>query len=166
MPNGNPRDRFFYPTLTLMMDSYMMILSCYITEQKPCGYMSTLGTRFIWMALSCYIHVFHFSEADPLVGWSKDEVWRADNTYAAMVAKVKVKEFIWKGQGNMKIQDHIIIPFTYSRERSGSVVDCLTRDRGAAGSSLTDVTALWTLSKTHLSKLSTGSTHGDPSLFN
>ena len=34
---------------------------------------------------------------------------------------------------------------------SGSVVECLTRDRGAAGSSLTGVTALWSLSKTHLS---------------
>ena len=28
------------------------------------------------------------------------------------------------------------------RERNGSVVECLTRDRGAAGSSLTGVTAL------------------------
>ena len=37
------------------------------------------------------------------------------------------------------------------RERSGLVGDCLTRDRGAAGSSLTGVTALWSLSKTHLS---------------
>ena len=37
------------------------------------------------------------------------------------------------------------------RERSGSVVECLTRDRRAAGSSLTGVTALWSLSKTHLS---------------
>ena len=37
------------------------------------------------------------------------------------------------------------------RERNGSVVECLTRDRGAAGSSLTGVTALWSLSKTHLS---------------
>ena len=36
-------------------------------------------------------------------------------------------------------------------ERSGSVVECLTRDRGARGSSLTGVTALWSLSKTHLS---------------
>ena len=53
-----------------------------------------------------------------------------------------------------------------SRERSGSVVECLTRDRGAAGSSLTSVTALWSLSKTHLSQLSTGSTQEDPSLFN
>ena len=35
-------------------------------------------------------------------------------------------------------------------ERSGSVVECLTRDRRAAGSSLTGVTALWSLSKTHL----------------
>ena len=51
------------------------------------------------------------------------------------------------------------------RERSGLVVECLTRDRGAAGSSLTGVTVLWSLSKTHLSKLSTGSTQEDPSLF-
>ena len=48
-------------------------------------------------------------------------------------------------------------------ERSGSVVECLTRDRRAAGSSLTGVTALWSLSKTHLSQLSTGSTQEDPS---
>ena len=34
-------------------------------------------------------------------------------------------------------------------ERSGSVVECLTPDRGAAGLSLTGVTALWSLSKTH-----------------
>ena len=36
-------------------------------------------------------------------------------------------------------------------ERSGSVVECLTQDREAAGSSLTGVTVLWSLSKTHLS---------------
>ena len=36
-------------------------------------------------------------------------------------------------------------------ERSGSVVECSTRDREAVGSSLTGVTALWSLSKTHLS---------------
>ena len=37
-------------------------------------------------------------------------------------------------------------PTLFVRERSGSVVECLTRDRGAAGSSLTSVTALWSLS--------------------
>ena len=37
------------------------------------------------------------------------------------------------------------------RDRSDSVVECLTRDRGAAGSSLTGATTLWSLSKTHLS---------------
>ena len=36
-------------------------------------------------------------------------------------------------------------------ECSGSVVECLTQDRRVAGSSLTGVTALWSLSKTHLS---------------
>ena len=38
-----------------------------------------------------------------------------------------------------------------SGQCSGSVVECLTRDRRAAGSSLTGVTAWWSLSKTHLS---------------
>ena len=33
------------------------------------------------------------------------------------------------------------------RERNGSVVECLTRDRGVVGSSLTGITALWSLSK-------------------
>ena len=36
-------------------------------------------------------------------------------------------------------------------ERSCSVAECLNRDQRAAGSSLTGVTALWSLSKTHLS---------------
>ena len=38
----------------------------------------------------------------------------------------------------------------FGRERSGSVVKCLTRDREAAGSSLTSVTALWSFSKTYI----------------
>ena len=41
-------------------------------------------------------------------------------------------------------------------ERSGSVVECLNRDRRAAGLSLTGVTALWSLSKTHLSWFNPG----------
>ena len=51
----------------------------------------------------------------------------------------------------------VMYPCTYTfyqctnRERSGSVVECLTQDREAVGSSLTGVTALWSLSKTHLS---------------
>ena len=33
-------------------------------------------------------------------------------------------------------------------DRSGSMLECLTGDRGAADSSLTGITALWSLSKT------------------
>ena len=58
-----------------------------------------------------------------------------------------------------------ILHMYYLGEPSGSVVGCLTRDRGATGSSLTSVTALWSFSKTHLSYLSTGSTQEDLSLF-
>ena len=41
----------------------------------------------------------------------------------------------------------------FYRECSGSVVECLTQDWEAPGSSLTGVTALWSLSKTHLPSL-------------
>ena len=47
--------------------------------------------------------------------------------------------------------DNENIFYSYSRERSGSVVECLTQDRGAAGWSLNGVTALWSLHKTQLS---------------
>ena len=44
--------------------------------------------------------------------------------------------------------DHTHLLFLI-RESSGSVVECLTRGLGAVGSSLTGVTALCSLSKTH-----------------
>ena len=47
----------------------------------------------------------------------------------------KSNEIIWK---NLPIQFII-------GESSDSVVECLTRDRGVGGSSLTGVTALWSL---------------------
>ena len=54
----------------------------------------------------------------------------------------------WGGLKDKFPEDAIKI---VSCECSGSVVECLTRDRGTAGSSLTGVTVLWSLSKTHLS---------------
>ena len=45
----------------------------------------------------------------------------------------------------------------------GSVVECLTWDRGFAGSSLTGGTALFPLGKTFYPLLSTGWTQEDPS---
>ena len=43
----------------------------------------------------------------------------------------------------------LILKQLISGERSGSVVECLTRDRRVVGSSLTGITVLWSLSKTH-----------------
>ena len=48
-------------------------------------------------------------------------------------------------------ESHIIFLSENVGERSGSVVECLTRNREAARSSLTGVIALYSLSKTHLS---------------
>ena len=56
----------------------------------------------------------------------------------------------WKKSIGLRIYQNLN-SLKFARERSGSVVECLTLDRGAAGSSLTGVTALWSLSKTHLS---------------
>ena len=55
-------------------------------------------------------------------------------------------DILWEDQDLGMLPHHLTC-----RERSGSVVECLTRDLGAAGSSLTSVIALWFLSKTHLS---------------
>ena len=54
------------------------------------------------------------------------------------------------GDFNVIFED-VLNHLTTYRERSGSVVECLTRDRRATGSSLAGVTASWSLSKTHLS---------------
>ena len=49
-------------------------------------------------------------------------------------------------RGGVYITHRVFVPIYGS-----AVVECLTQDRGAAGSSLTGITALWSLSKTHLS---------------
>ena len=61
---------------------------------------------------------------------------------------VRLLEKLVKKMSKMAIQYNLNMLLW---EGSGSVVECLTRDRGAAGSSLTGVTELWSLSKTHLS---------------
>ena len=43
-----------------------------------------------------------------------------------------------------KVFEHKIVIIFLPIKPSGSVVECLTRDRGVAGSSLTGVTALYT----------------------
>ena len=63
-------------------------------------------------------------------------------------------------------QDPHGFPLWLYREHSGSVVECLTRDRGAVGSSLHRHHCVVSLSKTHVSLLSTGSTQEDPSGHN
>ena len=68
---------------------------------------------------------------------------------------MSVKEFYSYGflnQNNHKYTNQSsVIHLKIARECSGSVIECLNRDREAAGSSLTGITALWSLSKTHLS---------------
>ena len=63
------------------------------------------------------------------------------------------QEFLEFSPGSTTSDDYgkFIASTSILRERSGSVVECLTRDRRAGGSSLNGVTSLWSLSNTHLS---------------
>ena len=61
------------------------------------------------------------------------------------------KGFVYVRLTTLASPTNLVNPSTWTRERSDSVVECLTRDRGTAGLSLTGVTALWSLSLTHLS---------------
>ncbi|KAL4231720.1 hypothetical protein ACF0H5_009296 [Mactra antiquata] len=63
--------------------------------------MKSISSRYPVLANKPFIN----DEADPLVGWSKNEIWRADSTYAAMVAKVVVEHqnlFISNGSPDIK----------------------------------------------------------------
>ncbi|XP_052770728.1 alpha-L-iduronidase-like isoform X2 [Mya arenaria] len=68
--------------------------------------MSQIATKYPTLADK----PFYNDEADPLVGWSRDEEWRADSTYASMVAKVIVqhqKAFI--SNKNPKIKNYHLL---------------------------------------------------------
>ena len=58
------------------------------------------------------------------------------------LSRIEFRTLIISGQS--------IFVLSVAGERSCSVVECLTRDRRAAGSSLTGVIAFWSLSKTFI----------------
>ncbi|WAR20974.1 IDUA-like protein [Mya arenaria] len=64
--------------------------------------MSQIATKYPTLADK----PFYNDEADPLVGWSRDEEWRADSTYASMVAKHQ-KAFI--SNKNPKIKNYHLL---------------------------------------------------------
>ena len=69
--------------------------------------------------------------------------------YIVMPQTLCQKYECWRNYNRPNI---VCVRCTGSLTGAGSaVVECLTRDRRAAGSSLTGFTALWSLSKTHLS---------------
>ena len=118
----------------------------YVHIGKNCVIVSILGTENLWFTLcllgnfarfllsaDVFQNVFFFSK-NSLRG-----TIRVSNRLYPDQARRYTSGLIW------------VQTVCKSWERSGSVVECLTRDQRATGSSLTDVTALWSLSKTHLS---------------
>ena len=87
-----------------------------------------------------------WEEEDPGESVSSDEV-RLTEKYAAQTLFIqdKVKISVCPGTSKKQVKCNSVLTEQlryYHRERSGSVVECLTRDQGAAASSLTDVTVL------------------------
>ena len=68
-------------------------------------------------------------------------------------ASVHLSGFAWvhlSGFWSVHLSGFLSVHLSGYRKCSGSVVECLTWDRGAPGLSLTGVTALWSLSKTFI----------------
>ena len=107
----------------------------------------------------CYLHIYYvfisYCQQITFIDW----YIIYDELYSGLKKNGKKVTFLLtrkkQQQQQLKCQQgHLLIHVYHvsmGRERSGSVVECLTRDRRVAGSSLTGVTALWSLSKTHLS---------------
>ena len=121
-------------------------------------------------------HNFHYAQVhNCVIGFTpipknysrKQTVWNCNNILCCIIMNLKLQlrrkwiQVMWchspsgsqhKPYGHRGCYLAVkVVSNTLKRERSGSVVECLTRDRRAAGSSLTGVTALLSLSKTHLS---------------
>ena len=62
MPNGDPRDRFFYPTLTLMIDSYSLhIVHYFIYVNISSNEFVTLAQLVVFLALTvCELRTLFF----------------------------------------------------------------------------------------------------------
>ena len=78
MPIGDPRDWFFYPTLTLVMDSY--ILDQHILYQiliKP----DDNKDNFVYSLdnITCHF-VFFFIFSPAVMAWCQDEITPSEKT--------------------------------------------------------------------------------------
>ena len=104
-------------------------------------------TKYIWSLYFCRYpagFVYIFTVFYHLTGQGKD-IRLAQYMFAViyLISLIVIFDIYRRAK-----KVHILI---YMWERSGSVVECLTRDQRAVGSSLTGITALWSLSKTHFS---------------
>ena len=145
----------FWVTLTLTLTSglisrffvlYYSLLSSNVSYARPIP----LGAF-----VTCLWHFLFFSYSliqalqIRVCNWKLFSAVSLSKTHLSLLRTGSKQEV--PSQQNWKIVDWDVMNLIIQRERSGSVVECLTRDRRAAGLSLTGVTALWSLSKTHLS---------------
>ena len=99
----------------------------------------------ILTGINIYCYNPRHAEKTEILKWANCCIF--ENGLFAVHVNIKMKDVYY----TFNIIKHTHTCPISSRERSGSVVECLTQDQMAVGSSLTSVTALWSLSKTHLS---------------
>ena len=105
---------------------------------------------------SNFPYVWHGEPNQIKIAMSSDEYRPAKIYFIQLCAQQRHISSCMDAHSNQNLSCPLHIGFfmpnsNLRREHSGSVEECLNRDREAAGSSLTGVTALWSLSKTHLS---------------
>ena len=151
----------------------LMFFSAYAFKGQVCVCRTSENCKSLVLQDKCNIEIFLSPDMEPEmyhirfnISWSK--IWKlsthlftltlcllvlsADNLFKRIGPRSgPTKCPAWSGS---KLFDIMIVFLKFSRrqwEPSDSVVECLTQDRGATGSSHTCSTALWSLSKTHLS---------------
>ena len=88
VPNGEPRDRFFYPTLTLMMDSYCLWGSPFvITWQALWCQAVILGDRSFYPTLTLMIDSYILREKSLAIYFEDSQFWR-NRTFNFIVSKI------------------------------------------------------------------------------
>ena len=125
-------------------------------------------TTIMFVSAPIYRFTIHncslFSNSSPNHGVSQCVAMSEVNRLVRNLSKKKIGElqhlltllmvvFIlnpYNGSTTLSLQFSCQFNQVISRERRCSVVECLTRAQRVGGSSLTGVTALWSLSKTHL----------------
>ena len=148
-----------YTGFTVCVISLSSFLSCWLI-------MLALMQEFLWPGCT-QMSLLSYTDLQEYWKWTGSvAITRRGLVYYSLLVECLTRDLGAAGSSPPASLHCVLEQDTFILALGSTVVECLTRDWRATGLSLTGVTVLWSLSKTHLSLLSTGSTQEDPSLYN